>query len=94
MFEVPVGVLAAWMGFRLERPHRFETLVAAEQPWRAFHHPDGRVWAIRPGGSGYQLRIGAPDDDPIVKERASVRSLRDVEALIAEQLADGFSALD
>jgi hypothetical protein len=91
MFEVPPGLLHAWMGFRLEGPHRFETLVAAEQPWRAFHHPDGRLWAIRPGGAGYQLRIGAPDD-PVLKERPSGRALRDVEALIAEQVADGFLA--
>jgi hypothetical protein len=31
------------------------------------------------------LRLGAPDDDPVFKERPG-----DPDALIAEQLADGF----
>lgn len=94
MFEVPVALVETLMGFHFGTEHRFETLVAAALPWRSFRHPDGRVWAIRPGGAGYQLRIGAEDDEPLVKERASARPLRDVEALIAEQLADGFAALD
>jgi hypothetical protein len=56
--------------------------------WRVFLHPDGRVWSIRPAHGGFQLRLGAPDDDPVFKERKGSNDERD--RLIAEQLADGF----
>lgn len=62
----------------------------SQSPWRAFHHPDGRRWAIRAGGKGYLLRLGDPSDDPVIKERPSKSVDADIEALIAEQLADGF----
>jgi|GEM_PF-2516418 hypothetical protein len=93
VFGVPVDLVAAVMGFDLSAEHRFETLVPSPAPWRAYRHPDGRVWSIRVGGPGYQLRIGAPDDEPVLKERASTRPLRDLEALIAEQVADGFAPM-
>ena len=53
--------------------------------WRVFVHRDGRVWSVRKSSGGFQLRLGAPDDDPVFKERPG-----DPDALIAEQLADGF----
>lgn len=92
VFGVPIDLVGMVMGFDFSAEHRFETLVPAELPWREFRHADGRVWAIRLGGPGYQLRIGAENDDPVLKERASGQALRDIEALIAEQVADGFTS--
>lgn len=92
VFGVPLDLVSAVMGFDFGAEHRFETLVPTEVPWRVFTHADGRVWSIRLGGPGYQLRIGAPDDEPVLKERASAQPQRDVEKLIAEQLVDGFTA--
>lgn len=54
--------------------------------WRVFFHPDGRVWSVRKSSGGFQLRLGAPDDDPVFKERTG-----DPDTLIREQLADGFA---
>lgn len=64
---------------------RLATPAAKADDWRVFYHPDGRVWSIRPSTGGFQLRLGAPDDDPVFKERKG-----DMNALIAEQVADGF----
>jgi len=61
-------------------------------PWKVFRHSDGRVWAIRPGGPGYLLRLGEPTDDPVIKERQSKDVPGDIARLIAEQRADGFIA--
>jgi hypothetical protein len=91
VFEVPVLLVEAVVGFGFGSEQRFETLTAGLPPWRVFRHADGRVWSIRSGGAGYQLRIGAEDDDPVLKERPSDQPLREVEKLIAEQVADGFS---
>ncbi len=91
VFEVPLNLVGSVMDFEFGAGHRFETLVPGAPPWREFHHPDGRVWSIRAGGPGYQLRIGAENDDPVLKERSSGRALRDIEGLVAEQQADGFA---
>jgi hypothetical protein len=56
------------------------------QQWRVFKHPDGRVWSVSASTDGYWLRLGAPDDDPVLKERRGEQA----EPLIAEQLAEGF----
>ena len=56
--------------------------------WQVFVHPDGRMWSIRQASDGYHLRIGAPDDDPVFKERRGRRA--ELDALIREQLAEGF----
>ena len=58
--------------------------------WKVFRHPDGRVWAIRPGGPGYLLRLGDPADEPVVKERKSTHASAEISRLITEQRADGF----
>jgi hypothetical protein len=59
-------------------------------PWRVFRHPDGRVWAIRPVAAGYQLRLGEPADDPVLKDRPTKTPDAEIARLISEQLADGF----
>lgn len=64
---------------------RLATPARLADDWRVFVHADGRIWSIRPSAGGFQLRLGAPDDDPVFKERKG-----DMKALIAEQLADGF----
>ncbi|MFZ5443198.1 MAG: hypothetical protein ACOZQL_24530 [Myxococcota bacterium] len=92
VFEVPVLLVEAVMGFGFGGDQKFEALEPGLPPWRVFRHADGRVWSIRPGGPGYQLRIGAEDDDPVLKERSSDQPLREIEKLVAEQLADGFQA--
>ncbi|MDP1826287.1 MAG: hypothetical protein Q8L48_23670 [Archangium sp.] len=63
---------------------------ASQAPWSVFHHPDGRRWAIRAGGTGYLLRLGDPSDDPVIKERPTKTAAREICALIAEQVSDGF----
>lgn len=55
-----------------------------------FHHPDGRIWAIRAAKGGYQLRLGDPKDDPVIKERPSRTTDVEILRLVGEQLADGF----
>jgi hypothetical protein len=60
---------------RLARPGSLEA------DWRVLRHPDGRVWSIRKSNTGFQLRLGAPDDDPVFKERVG-----DMDALVAEQI--------
>ncbi len=56
--------------------------------WQVFVHPDGRMWSIRLSTNGYHLRIGAPDDEPVFKERRATEAQLD--ELIREQLAEGF----
>ena len=51
---------------------------------------DGRVWAIRATKTGYQLRLGDPADDPVIKERPSRTTDNEIVRLVSEQLADGF----
>lgn len=68
---------------------RLATPAEKADDWRVFIHADGRVWSIRPAAGGFQLRLGAPDDDPVFKERKATAA--ELEALIAEQLADGFT---
>jgi hypothetical protein len=58
----------------------------SDRTWRVFSHPDGRVWSVAPTSEGFWLRLGAPDDDPVIKERKGEA----LQPLIDEQLAEGF----
>lgn len=70
---------------RGEEAERLALPAQLADDWRVFTHADGRVWSIRKSATGFQLRLGAPDDDPVFKDRSG-----DLSAVIAEQLADGF----
>ena len=59
---------------------------------KSSRHPDGRVWSIRSGKDCYFLRLGAAEQQPIVRRRPSEDVQRDVDGLIADQCADGFVA--
>jgi hypothetical protein len=92
VFAVPELLFDTLANAKALGAERYGILAATEVPWRAFRHADGRAWAARVTASGYELRIEVEGDEPMVKARASGRPFRDVEALIAEQVADGFSA--
>lgn len=61
---------------------------------RRFRHPDGRIWAVDPDGSELRLTMLFPDDPEVVERSKSFAGNEEcraaAEALIAEQLADGF----
>jgi hypothetical protein len=63
------------------------------QPWRRFRHADGRGWQLRLAGHDVEIFIEVDDDEPIERRRSFATreaAQRDHEALIREQLADGF----
>lgn len=84
--QVPDGEADAAGAVVFEAASREQGLL----PWQVFHHPDGRIWAIRAAKNGYQLRLGDPKDDPVIKERPSRTTDVEILRLVGEQLADGF----
>ena len=70
-------------------PSQADALLA----WRCYVHPDGRHWAVRVTREGYELRLGAvddPSDPPLLRPRRCEEPEAEVEALLGEQLAEGF----
>jgi hypothetical protein len=73
-------------------PSEVDVLLA----WRCYVHPDGRHWALRVTREGYELRLGAvddPSDPPLIRPRRCEEPEAEVEVLIGEQLAEGFTFL-
>jgi hypothetical protein len=67
--------------------------MARSPPFRRFTHPDGRQWEIRLVGSVVELRITS-DGDTVERRRpfdAPVLGANDLDALVREQLAEGFT---
>ena len=64
---------------------------SAKPSWRTFLHADGRRWSVRISRGGFELRIELPGEAPLVKRRKTADAASEVEALIAEQRAEGFS---
>lgn len=89
------GETRAW---KLTRPLKLEPLEVREQgpaappPFRVFRHADGREWHIRAFGNRLELRIRV--DEELVERQRSLANApacaREAEAMIQEQLADGF----
>ncbi len=61
---------------------------------RRFRHPDGRIWAVDPDGPELRLTMLFPNDPQAVERSKSFAGTEEcraaAEALIAEQLAEGF----
>lgn len=67
--------------------------MARPPPFRRFTHPDGRQWEIRLVGSVVELRITS-DGETVERKRpfdAPVLGANDLDALVREQLAEGFT---
>ena len=67
--------------------------MARSPPFRRFTHPDGRQWEIRLVGSVVELRITS-DGETVSRRRpfdAPVLGANDLDALVREQLAEGFT---
>lgn len=63
------------------------------RPFRRFNHPDGRQWEIRLVGNTVELRITS-DGDTVTRRRpfdAPVLGANDLDTLVREQLAEGFT---
>jgi hypothetical protein len=67
--------------------------MARTPPFRRFTHPDGRQWEVRLVGSVVELRITS-EGETVTRRRpfdAPVLGANDLDALVREQLAEGFT---
>lgn len=67
--------------------------MARSPPFRRFTHPDGRQWEIRLAGSVVELRITS-EGETVSRRRpfdAPVLGANDLDALVREQLSEGFT---
>lgn len=67
--------------------------MARPPPFRRFTHPDGRQWEVRLVGKVVELRITS-DGETVERKRsfdAPVLGANDLDALVQEQLAEGFT---
>ncbi len=67
--------------------------MARPPPFRRFTHPDGRQWEVRLVGKVVELRITS-DGETVERKRtfdAPVLGANDLDALVREQLAEGFT---
>lgn len=59
-------------------------------PWIRLRHLDGSVWSIRERRDGYELELGE-GEDAVRRRRTCARPSDEMERLIKEQRAEGFS---
>ncbi len=98
------GVATQWDGdpkVRIQVPpfpwrrRRHTTAPPEPGPWRRFRHPDGRTWHLRLAGATIELRLTlAGEDEPLHRRRShadACAAQAAAEALVNEQLADGFT---
>ncbi len=67
--------------------------MARPPPFRRFTHPDGRQWEVRLVGKVVELRITS-DGETVERKRpfdAPVLGANDLDALVKEQLSEGFT---
>lgn len=63
---------------------------ATPAPWKRLRHPDGRKWAVRVNGDGFDLEMTDTEGDVVARHRRHDNAPAEVAMLIVAQLREGF----